>query len=320
LNPSEGQGEKPMRPIAQASDLNISLLREFVVLSQVLNFTKAAAILGVTQATLSKHLTVVERAVGERLLERTTASVALTPRGERFLEDANNVVLQFDRALFDRGRTAEAPKCVVLAGFEHPWLEDALAEAVCSFHREGLRVDLALEGRSFVLASEMLEESQADVVFLASPHGVDLAGRRSRALFSDQLVAMLPVDHALATREELALSDLEGEPLLVPKGTPAFDMHHWVRELCERRGFQPRIVIRRVERAIELITTRAFDEVFLAAAGVAQSLPMARSSGFCTRRVAEEDCRLQVTAVWRPDAPSFVEAFVERLAETAPGA
>ena len=44
--------------------MELSLLREFIVLSQTLNYTKAAEILHLTQTTLSKHIVAMEKELG----------------------------------------------------------------------------------------------------------------------------------------------------------------------------------------------------------------------------------------------------------------
>lgn len=49
--------------------MELSLLREFIVLSQTLNYTKAAEVLHLTQPTLSKHIVAMEKELGCSLLE-----------------------------------------------------------------------------------------------------------------------------------------------------------------------------------------------------------------------------------------------------------
>ena len=58
----------------------------FRTLAQVLNFTRAAAQLGVSQSTLSHRIKGLEAAMGLRLFNRTTRAVALTEAGERLYE------------------------------------------------------------------------------------------------------------------------------------------------------------------------------------------------------------------------------------------
>lgn len=55
----------------------------FTALAETLNFTRAAARLGVSQSTLSHRIREIETSLGLRLFNRTTRAVALTEAGER---------------------------------------------------------------------------------------------------------------------------------------------------------------------------------------------------------------------------------------------
>lgn len=63
--------------------LRFDELHSFVVLSEELNFTRAARRLLVTTGGLSRRISHLERAVGATLLHRTTRSVRLTAEGGR---------------------------------------------------------------------------------------------------------------------------------------------------------------------------------------------------------------------------------------------
>lgn len=60
-------------------------LAAFIVVARELNFTRAAAKLGVSQSALSHTMRGLEERLGLRLLTRTTRSVAPTETGERLL-------------------------------------------------------------------------------------------------------------------------------------------------------------------------------------------------------------------------------------------
>ncbi|MDH0485942.1 LysR family transcriptional regulator [Pseudomonas sp. GD04015] len=64
---------------------NLNELLYFVTIAREGSFTRAAALLGVTQSALSQALNGLETRLGIRLLTRTTRSVAPTAAGERLL-------------------------------------------------------------------------------------------------------------------------------------------------------------------------------------------------------------------------------------------
>jgi DNA-binding transcriptional LysR family regulator len=65
---------------------NLNDLLAFVTVARERSFTRAAAVLGVTQSALSQAIKMLEERLAIRLLTRTTRSVAPTPAGERLLQ------------------------------------------------------------------------------------------------------------------------------------------------------------------------------------------------------------------------------------------
>ena len=73
-------------------DLDLRLVRYFVTVADELHFGRAAAKLFISQPTLSKQIRKLETDVGGALLVRDSRHVALTPRGERFLNLARQLL------------------------------------------------------------------------------------------------------------------------------------------------------------------------------------------------------------------------------------
>jgi DNA-binding transcriptional LysR family regulator len=65
---------------------NLNALLAFVAVARELSFTRAAALLGVSQSALSHTIRRLEERLGLRLLTRTTRSVSPTEAGERLLQ------------------------------------------------------------------------------------------------------------------------------------------------------------------------------------------------------------------------------------------
>lgn len=64
---------------------------------------------GTTQPTVSKALAALEKDLGVRLMERSTAGLALTDQGQRFYERAKHVAEEYDEAVAQaRGSTDQA--------------------------------------------------------------------------------------------------------------------------------------------------------------------------------------------------------------------
>ena len=91
-------------------------LIEFVAIAEYRSFTRAAAQLGVSTATLSRTIRAVEDRLDLRLLNRTTRHVTPTPAGERLLERLRPVLGDLESIL-------EAPEAAALStGMSSPCL------------------------------------------------------------------------------------------------------------------------------------------------------------------------------------------------------
>jgi DNA-binding transcriptional LysR family regulator len=113
-----------------AEDIDLALLRSFVMAARMGSLNRAAQALALTQPAVSQQLRRLERAVGAELLRRTTRGVAVTPAGERVLRFAQRVLL-----LMDELSSVAAP-----------------AEETPSHFRIGLLEDVAVAGLSAVLS------------------------------------------------------------------------------------------------------------------------------------------------------------------------
>ena len=75
--------------------MKMDYLREFVVLSEELNFSSAAAKLFISQSALSRHISVLEAELGSKLLERDTRNVVLTPFGYKISQKCRGILMQY---------------------------------------------------------------------------------------------------------------------------------------------------------------------------------------------------------------------------------
>src|SRR5580693_8422481 len=85
------------RALGVTMDLDLRLVRYFVVVADELHFGRAANKLHVSQPALSKQIRKLEDQLGARLLVRDSRHVSLTARGESFLIDARELLNLADR-------------------------------------------------------------------------------------------------------------------------------------------------------------------------------------------------------------------------------
>ncbi len=88
---------------------NLNDLQAFLAVARERSFTKAAAVLGVSQSALSHTVRAFEARLGVRLLTRTTRSVAPTEAGERLLRTVGPRFEEIEAELEALGELREKP-------------------------------------------------------------------------------------------------------------------------------------------------------------------------------------------------------------------
>ncbi len=88
---------------------HLSDLAAFAVVAEQRSFTRAAALLGITQSSLSHTLRRLEARLGLRLLARTTRSVAPTEAGERLLRTLRPALADIEAEISALSELREKP-------------------------------------------------------------------------------------------------------------------------------------------------------------------------------------------------------------------
>lgn len=93
-------------------------IRVFLTLAEELHFGHAAERLGLTQSRVSQAIRELENRLGDRLVDRTSRRVSLTPAGQRFRADLEPAYKQL-LSLLERSATNESMAGLVRLGVAH---------------------------------------------------------------------------------------------------------------------------------------------------------------------------------------------------------
>lgn len=122
-------------------------LYAFSAVAAELNFTRAAARLGVSQSTLSQTIRNLEETLNVRLLTRSTRSVALTEAGARLMETLGPGFAQMESALDSLGELTDKPRGTIrISAAEHSAVS-ILQPALAGFLAEypAIRIEIATD-------------------------------------------------------------------------------------------------------------------------------------------------------------------------------
>jgi DNA-binding transcriptional LysR family regulator len=128
----------------------------FVEVAQARSFRRAADATGVPNSTLSRRISALEKAIGLRLLHRTTRRVELTEAGQLYYERCRRIVEEARLAHEQLGEMQAQPSGVLRASLPVDFATIYMAPLVAEFARlyPGISFDFDLTPRRVDLISE----------------------------------------------------------------------------------------------------------------------------------------------------------------------
>lgn len=188
-------------------------LRYLKLLADHGSFSRAAEAAHVTQPTLSAGIQELEKILGPPLVDRNRSGVILTAAGEQVASRAGSILAQAEdlvreaqgagEPLGGRFRLGVIPTIA-------PFLLPAALPALRSRYPK-LRLFLREDLTHRLLAG--VRSGALDAALLALPY--DTTGLECAHVIDDELMAALPQDHPLASRERVTPQGLEGEEMIL---------------------------------------------------------------------------------------------------------
>ncbi|GGS53168.1 LysR family transcriptional regulator [Streptomyces cinerochromogenes] len=203
-------------------DVDLRQLRCLVAIVDEGSFTDAAIALGVSQAAVSRGLASLERALGVRLLRRTSREVTPTAAGVRVVAQARRVLADVSELV----REATSGHARLRVGYA--W--SALGRHTVAFQRRwsAAHHDTELHLVRVNSPSAGLAEGACDLAVVRRPP--DDRRFETAIVGLERRLCALAADDPLARRRSLRLADLADRVLLVDRRTGTATPELWPAE------------------------------------------------------------------------------------------
>lgn len=233
--------------------VELRLLRYVIAVAEELHFGRAAKRLHLSTPSLSKQIKDLERDLGYALFERRTREVTLTAAGTAFVAEARQALVHVERSI-ERGYAASRRDLGVFSIGYSPWFRPSLLISLQSeFAARVPGTRLALRSAYSTTQIELLLKGtlQAGIVELPA----NASGLETRGVWHDELVAVLPENHLLASHSEIDRQDFVNEPIIWIAKTFHPALHQYLLDSCQRLGYVPRIAheVRTVSELFDLV-------------------------------------------------------------------
>lgn len=208
------------------AEVDLRQLRYLVAVADQGGFTTAAEQLVMTQPAISRAVAALERAVGVRLLDRTSRGVVLTAAGKALVDEAREILGQVEQAVI-RARAAgdtARPLRISSRGCDLVTLH-GLVRGYQDRHPGDRPEPVEADWQT------QLDDLRSDVAQIALVTGeFEPAGLESEMLTSYERVALVSTAHRLAGQQVVDRAALSRDPVITwARNTPA-ERSYWLGE------------------------------------------------------------------------------------------
>ena len=284
-------------------------IRYFAAVVEQGSLTKAAAALKVSQPTLTHAIARLEQTLGGALWRRLPnrrAGVLPTELGRRVLERGGRALAELDALSQDAAHLRGLKAGELRVGAVQSLAGTLLPQWVARYSKEYPEIVLDLPLVTSENAAGLVKAGKLDAALMVGPAPADPLVKRN-GYGAQELMAVVPAQHALAKRRRLPLAALAREPfVLVPAGT---FFARAIEEVCRRAGFVPQVRARIASISGLCALVRAGVGVTILPEGSTQP----GDTTLTQVRFEKPAPRRPVHLIWRADvAPSpALQAFID---------
>jgi len=291
-------------------------LRYFVAVAEHGHITRAAESLGIQQPPLSQQIKALEDELGVQLLRRKPRGVELTDAGAAFLQRAQAILAEVDRAFASTRRTARGEEGRVVVGFTssapfHPFVP----RVIRMFREASPHVALVLEESGSSDLVQGLHNEIIDAAFIRSPVA-DVVGLLVQPLLDEKMLVALPTGHPLASRsnEPIGLAELANHTFILYKRPGAPGLYDSIITACRGVGFSPRVG----QEAPRIVSTLNLVAAGLGVSIVPESLGRLQMDGVVYRELADAHLTAPlILACRRGENSAAVQRFIDVIQRSA---
>ncbi|MEL7567444.1 MAG: LysR family transcriptional regulator [Dehalobacterium sp.] len=188
--------------------MQIQNLREFLILSQIRNFTKAADVLFISQSVLSKHIAQLESELGVDLIFRTNP-IQLTEAGEYLATEMKSFLNQYDEII---SKLKLFPGEFLGIGLLY-YTKYIFSPVISSFIKEYPNIKLRYVLRTPIEIVNAVLNHSIDIGFVMNVnlYPKDLS---TVDLYKEPMVVLVNEKHPFAQKKRVSIKELLNEPFI----------------------------------------------------------------------------------------------------------
>lgn len=284
-------------------------LRVFVEVVRQGGFTEAARVLFSTQSTVSKSIRALEDELGLSLLERGTRRTMPTTAGEIVLRHAQRIMGTREDLLAELAELKGLQRGTLRLGLPRVGSDVLFAPAFARFRARYPAIEVQLREAGSVHLREWLHSGELDLAGLLLPLAEEF---ETQELTCEPLVALLPVNHPLASQARTSLADLADTPLIL--FDQSFALHAMISQALRHQRLDPPVAARTSQIGFMIELVQSGVGVAFLPGMIARVHPR---PGIALVPLDEPTLAWRMALAWRRDAflPHAARAWLDTLRE-----
>ncbi len=187
--------------------MDFEKLRQFMIVCECENITKAAERLYLSQPALSRTIAQIERELGTELFDRSASRIQINEQGRQMYEFAKHTLDDYDN-IRTRIRTAKHPGDGMRIVYSDRFFMDNILPRYLHDISRNIKVQKADESE----IKGIIASGDGDVGF--SNHMIKKEGLQCQLLFLDYVYVCIPRSNPLSEKKDMYLKDLDGQDIL----------------------------------------------------------------------------------------------------------
>lgn len=181
----------------------------FLTVARTLSFTKAAAILNVSQPAISKHIKELESDFGEPLFYRKGNSISLTSKGKSIIPFIENIIEGYNALSDTINREDINFEGVLHIGASTTIAQYVLPEIMAQFNRQYPNIRISLINANSEEVVRMLQRKEIEIAFI---EGDTTSNSVHYTPFAADKIVLVSTSHST---NKLKIENIEHLPLVI---------------------------------------------------------------------------------------------------------
>jgi len=184
----------------------------FCKVIEVGSFTKVAEQMGYSQSAISQMIKTLEQEIGTVLINRRKDGISLTKDGEQFLPYIQSIYHAEESLREKQCEMKGMENSIIRIGTFTSVSRNILPSLMMRFKELYPGVNFVLSQGEYTSIGKWVQNCNVDFGFVSTEAVSDI---KMKALFQDEMMAVLPMNHHLAKKNSVSLKELAQESFIL---------------------------------------------------------------------------------------------------------